>query len=90
MRSLAYIIVGAVLGCTASADAARAVSSRVDSLLSAASDTTMEYEKRVRLIKKAIRDDDSGWAMHDLAELYSDEKTPGSRRQAKTQGVLEI
>ena len=84
MRALTYVTVGALLACAAPADAARSVSARVDSLLSAASDTTMAYEKRVRLIKKAIRNDDSGWAMHDLAELYNDERTPGSRRQAST------
>ena len=84
MRPLAYVIVGAVLVCAAPIEAARAVSMRVDSLLAAASDTTIEYQKRVRLIRDAIRFDDTGWAMYELARLYSDERTPGTRRQAST------
>jgi tetratricopeptide (TPR) repeat protein len=84
MRPLAYVIVGAILVCVAPVEAARAVSMRVDSLLAAASDTTGEYRNRVRLIREAIRFDDTGWAMYELARLYGDERTPGTRRQAST------
>ena len=84
MRTLAFVIVGAILVCAAPVEAARTVSTRVDSLLAAASDSTAEYRKREKIIREAIRSDDTGWAMYELARLYSDESTPGTPRQAST------
>ena len=84
MRALVFVIAAAIPVFAAQAEAARAVSARVDSLLAAASDTTVEYRTREKLIREAVRQDQSGWAMYELARLYSDESTPGTRRQAST------
>ncbi len=53
----------------------------VDSLLSAA-DGTLDDRVRENLIKKAISNDRSGKAMHALARLLIDRRTPQSRQQA--------
>lgn len=84
MRVLVLAVAAAVAVCAARVEAAGAVPSRVDSLLAAASDTTVEYRKREKLVREAIRLDPSGRAMYELARLYSDESTPGTHRQAST------
>lgn len=84
MRAMVFVILAAIPVCAAHVEAARTDSMRVDSLLAAASDTTVEYGKRERLMKEAIRFDETGWAMYQLARLYSDDSTPGTRRQAST------
>jgi GWxTD domain-containing protein len=42
----------------------------VDSLLVAASDTTLTEDARIRFIKAAVKEDKTGRAMHDLGRLY--------------------
>ena len=55
---------------------------QVDSFLVLAADTTVSYKDRVKLIKKAIKLDDTGRAMFALGELYLDGSTISSRRDA--------
>ena len=54
----------------------------VDSLLAVASDTTLEYKKRVSIVKRALRRDKTGKAMHTLAKIYIAKGTVSSRYDA--------
>tara|TARA_B100001123_G_scaffold405950_2_gene496735 strand:+ start:1545 stop:3611 length:2067 start_codon:yes stop_codon:yes gene_type:complete len=55
---------------------------QVDSFLVLAADTTVSYKDRVKLIKKAIKLDDTGRAMFALGELYLDGSIISSWRDA--------
>ncbi|MCZ6635809.1 MAG: GWxTD domain-containing protein [bacterium] len=63
-------ILAVLLFYTAPIDALKPDSIRVDSLLVVATDTTLSFKRRVRVMKEAIRYDASGRAMHALARLY--------------------
>lgn len=54
----------------------------VDSLLAMAYDETLDYKKRVNILKRALRDDKTGKAMHALAKLYIGKGTVSSRYDA--------
>lgn len=55
----------------------------MDSLLSAAADTTLSFKQRVKLTEEATRHDRSGRAMHVLARLYMSEWKPASPENAE-------
>ena len=63
-------------------DAGRPDPSRVDSLLAAAADTLLDQDRREALMKRALKFDRSGKAMHALARFYMAQGTPVSRQTA--------
>ena len=67
-----------------SAEAGRSDPAKVDSLLAASADTVLEEDRREALMKRALRYDRSGTAMHALARFYMAQGTPGSRQTADT------
>jgi GWxTD domain-containing protein len=80
--ALALICLWAASG--AAAHARDADPARVDSLLTLAADTILAYGNRVSLIKDAIKLDDSGRAMYELALLYRSRETNTGNYDALT------
>ncbi len=56
---------------------------KVDSLLTAASDTTRDLKVRMDLVSKAVGYDGSGGAMHALARLYLEREGLAWRTEAE-------
>ncbi len=69
---------------TAPALAAQADPAKVDSLILASTDTTLEWETRRDLAKQAMKHDRTGKAMHALARLKLEKGTTYSRQQARS------
>ncbi len=82
LLSNAFAISLLIAVCTPSPVGARKSAQTVDSLLAVASDTTLEYKKRVGIVKRAVRRDKTGRAMHALAKLYIAKGTVSSRYDA--------
>ncbi len=80
-----FVLIVLCLGSfTAAAHAAHADPAKVDSLILASTDTTLEWETRRDLAKQAMKHDRSGRAMHALARLKLEKATTYSRQQARS------
>jgi GWxTD domain-containing protein len=56
---------------------------QVDSLLASAADTSLSHSKRVGLMEKAVREDETGRAMHALSRYYLTQNSVLSRQFSK-------
>ncbi|MDA0745833.1 MAG: GWxTD domain-containing protein, partial [bacterium] len=82
MQRVAVLVFAMCLFGTLPAIAEKADPAKVDSLLVAVSDTTLEFGQRVELAKEAVKYDETGKAMYALAQVYIEKGTDGALHDA--------